>query len=311
MAFHAGTLLALELHGFTPRDAVSITGTSAGSVVTAVLAAGGEVEDLAAHAVGAIPRESFRDIDRLARDAERGALRLDVSSLVQVADLRRAVRALGHLRARRVASAVAAMVPGVVAIAHRFRFLDQLAPTTTFPPWRIVAADATGRRHVLTAALAPLSLAVAASCAVPGVFAPVRHNGRRLVDGGLHSTTNADLAGSDDASTVIVLAPMCGRDSRDGSIQDLATVALGREVAELEARGKRVVTFRPPSELQRLMGWNPFSTRRSRDITAGAFLAAADVLTELSPRRRAANRPPVPAAVSRLPRTVVPATIGA
>jgi len=36
--------------------------------------------------------------------------------------------------------------------------------------------------------------AVSASCAVPGVWPPVRIGGRRFVDGGMRSATNADLA---------------------------------------------------------------------------------------------------------------------
>ena len=38
----------------------------------------------------------------------------------------------------------------------------------------------------------PLSRAVAASCAGPGVFPPVEIDGRRYIDGGMRSPTNAD-----------------------------------------------------------------------------------------------------------------------
>ena len=52
----------------------------------------------------------------------------------------------------------------------------------------------------------PLLLAVAASCAVPGVYPPVTIDGRRYVDGGMRSATNADLAAGYDR--VVVLAPI-------------------------------------------------------------------------------------------------------
>src|SRR5689334_9881303 len=65
LAYHSGTLLALELHGFSPLAAVSITGTSAGAIAAAVLAAGGMVEDLAAYSVGATPRTEFQSIAAL------------------------------------------------------------------------------------------------------------------------------------------------------------------------------------------------------------------------------------------------------
>ena len=47
--------------------------------------------------------------------------------------------------------------------------------------------------------------AVAASCAVPLVLPPMTVAGRRYVDGGVHSVTNADPAGCD---RVVVLAPV-------------------------------------------------------------------------------------------------------
>ena len=48
-----------------------------------------------------------------------------------------------------------------------------------------------------------LDRAVAASCAVPAVYPPVTIDGRRYMDGGIRSATNADLAAG--ASAVIVL----------------------------------------------------------------------------------------------------------
>lgn len=52
----------------------------------------------------------------------------------------------------------------------------------------------------------PLVQAVAASCAVPGVYPPVTIGGRRYVDGGIRSAANADLATGYDR--VVVLAPV-------------------------------------------------------------------------------------------------------
>jgi NTE family protein len=52
----------------------------------------------------------------------------------------------------------------------------------------------------------PLLQAVAASCAVPGVYPPVTVDGRRYIDGGMRSTANADLAHGYDR--MVVLAPL-------------------------------------------------------------------------------------------------------
>ncbi len=289
LAYHAGTLLALELHGFRPADACSITGTSAGAITTALLSVGAGVEDLAAHAVGATPREEFQDVEAVLRAAERLSMAIDGRALFQIADVRRLVSAATHLRARRIPAALASLVPGLIKISHRFAFLDALPASAGWrPTWRVVAADIGSRRHVFTAGEAKLSLAVAASCAVPGLFAPVSHEGRRLVDGGVHSTTNADLAAEDGADTVVVVAPMCTRP--DGSARRTvapADITLAREQGLLRDAGQRVVTFRPSPGLRRMMGWNPLSSHRSKAIVAAAFLKAADVLAELGPPRRA------------------------
>jgi NTE family protein len=48
--------------------------------------------------------------------------------------------------------------------------------------------------------------AVAASCAVPGIWPPVTINGRRYIDGGVSSATHADLAAGYDRTLVITPA---------------------------------------------------------------------------------------------------------
>jgi NTE family protein len=289
LAYHAGTLLALDLHGLPAGDAASITGTSAGSIATAVLTAGGTAEDLAAYTTGAPPREAWRQVADLIALADDRRLRIDVVGLRRALNPTAAWRAAAHLRHRRFVAALTAVAPGLLEIRRRFDFLDLAAAVVEGPQWRIVAAEQTGERRVLTTAEAPLSLAVAASCAIPGVFAPVTVNGRRLVDGGVHSTTNADLATEDRTEQVIVLAPMCERRPKGRAVTTFER-DLEREVTALRAAGRHVVVFRPSARLRALMGRNPLANGRCREITARSFLEAADVLSELGPRRTAAVR---------------------
>jgi NTE family protein len=54
----------------------------------------------------------------------------------------------------------------------------------------------------------PISHAVAASTALPMVYKPVEIKGRHLVDGGLRSTTNVDIAVEAGAKFVIVVNPL-------------------------------------------------------------------------------------------------------
>jgi predicted acylesterase/phospholipase RssA len=54
----------------------------------------------------------------------------------------------------------------------------------------------------------PISTAVRASGALPMVYAPVEVNGRELIDGGIVSTTNLDIAIQAGAKLVVVINPI-------------------------------------------------------------------------------------------------------
>jgi len=54
----------------------------------------------------------------------------------------------------------------------------------------------------------PISTAVRASTALPLVYKPVEVNGRTLIDGGIYSTTNVDVAVERGATFIVVINPM-------------------------------------------------------------------------------------------------------
>ncbi len=54
----------------------------------------------------------------------------------------------------------------------------------------------------------PISKAVAASGALPGVYTPVAVGGRQLIDGGIRSTTNVDIAVERGAKFIVVVNPL-------------------------------------------------------------------------------------------------------
>jgi NTE family protein len=96
----------------------------------------------------------------------------------------------------------------------------------------------------------PLLQAVAASCAVPGVYPPVTIDGRRCVDGGMRSAANADLAQNYDRVVVLApiprgVGPMASVDAQvTGMVSRVAVVspdrdsrtAIGRNVLDPAAR---------------------------------------------------------------------------
>ena len=75
----------------------------------------------------------------------------------------------------------------------------------------VVACDYETGRRVPSAATAPpqadLADAVAASCAIPGIYHPVTIAGRRYVDGGIYSASNLDLLRDEELDLVICLNP--------------------------------------------------------------------------------------------------------
>jgi NTE family protein len=268
-AWHAGVLAALhEATGWDARDAEVVVGTSAGSVTGAALRGGVSPADLHASATGR--RLSPAGAALFARvgtevtftRAPRAGVPRPANPLL--------LRSLASLRPR-PGVALAGLLPagGVDAssIATRVEELHGGSAWPVQPLW-IVAVDlATGHRTVFGRhdRDAPLGPAVAASCAIPGWFAPVEVEGRRYVDGGAHSTTNADLLADLGLDLVVVSAPMAGRwramRANPAAIsRSAARVRLDREVATLRRRGVEVLRFQPGPDdtpLMDLQAMNP------------------------------------------------------
>jgi len=197
IAWEAGVLLGLAERGVAVAEADLIIGTSAGAVVGARMAQ------------GAPPEEVYRDVARPAPTL--GRVRLGVVARLLVAQLwpsrRHAVLWLGRwslARARRR-----------WAIPEE-RWVEVFTRGSDRWPGRLVVvvmSVETGRPGYVSARSGVgLARAVAASCAVPGVFPPVRLGGpgelgsRRFFDGGLRSPANIDAAAGCDV--VVALAPI-------------------------------------------------------------------------------------------------------
>jgi NTE family protein len=110
----------------------------------------------------------------------------------------------------------------------------------------VVATDATSGRPAFFSANQPadLAAAVAASCAMPGVFPAVRIDERLLFDGGLRSPVNLDAAGS--VGVVLAIAPLTGalRPDRRPATQ----------AALLRRAGARVLLLTPDAAGRRSIG---------------------------------------------------------
>jgi NTE family protein len=191
IAWEAGIIIGLRDGGVDVRDADTMIGTSAGSMVAAHLR------------IGTDEGNAFARI--------REGAPLSTYGRLGAADAGRYVRAQLSLDPRRGRSVI-----GRAALDARTQTEEEWIETIGLgligKPWPegrlwITAVDAVSGTSVVfdRNSGVPLERAVAASCAVPGVFPAVEVGGRRYVDGGLRTIANADLAREHDR--VLVVAP--------------------------------------------------------------------------------------------------------
>lgn len=170
-----------------------VVGTSAGSSVGAQMTSGTSLLDL--YAAQLAPRSAEIQVDI---DLERFAAELQAATAgaTSLADVRRRIGAF-------------ALAADTVPEDDRRAVMAARLPNHDWPErdLRIVAVDATTGQRVVFTRESGVGLvdAVAASCAVPGVWPPMTVAGTRYVDGGVWSGANADLAAG--ADRVLVLTP--------------------------------------------------------------------------------------------------------
>jgi NTE family protein len=141
---------------------------------------------------------------------------------------------------------------------------------------RVTAVDRrTGRRVVFGSPRAPaasVAEAVAASCTVPWLFAPVEIGGRESVDGGVWSPTNLDAAPAGRDTHVLCLHPTANIEGSEpllALIRTFGRTAVSVEAAALRTRGAVVQWIAPDVACAAEMGSN-FMDRRRRDQVLAA-----------------------------------------
>jgi NTE family protein len=291
-AYHAGVLAALEhdLH-WDPRTADVIVGTSAGSITATLLRGGVPASELAAWTVRAPLSPEGKILEQLfgsesppkfepfrAKDLLRRLPSLPGPRMVR--------RALTQPWAfRPLPAAMALLGPGRLDVTQHLAALGDMTKDR-WPSeglWVCAVHRSDGGRVVFGRPgnpAVPLRLAVAASCAVPGYFAPVAIEGDSYVDGGAHSPTNADALRSHARSLdlVVIVSPMSGPSGlpRDpfGATRWHARKLVRREARALRARGTEVIVFEPGAAEQEVLGNDFMSSARVGGIVQASFLAA-------------------------------------
>ncbi|MFD8218050.1 patatin-like phospholipase family protein [Streptomyces sp. NPDC059697] len=257
-AWQVGMLAGLADAGLDLGGADVLAGTSAGSLLAVELAA------------GAAPADLYEV--QVAR--KRAMMEVDFTFVMTVKYL---WAALGSRDPATVVKRLGRLSLNVrdVTEADVFDAIRPQLPVQDWPerPVRLFAVDAlTGEPAGFGAdSGVDLVTAMSATCALPPLFPPITIGAGRWMDGGVRSTTNADLA--HDCRRVVVLAP----------IPDVpgATPSAFDQVASLEAGGTRAALLVPDRAARRAFGRNALDASRIPGAAQAGQRQAAEYVEEV------------------------------
>jgi predicted acylesterase/phospholipase RssA len=223
--YEIGALRAFDLLAVnrTVNEFDVYVGTSAGSFVAAAVANGVTPEEMMRVLNKNLPSPlRDMDLDMLLRPNYKGFVESAALLPFRLLGVARQVAStIGDLSVMDLAQGLAAGLPKglyrgtgiedyvaeMLADPDRtddFRMLERelyLTATDLDTTDRVVLGDGEWRDI-------PISLAVAASTALPLVYEPVEIKGREMVDGGIRSTTNVDIAVENGARFIVVVNPI-------------------------------------------------------------------------------------------------------
>jgi NTE family protein len=239
IAWITGLLFGLSEEGLDLRNAELILGTSAGSAVAAQLGCPISLEEL-----------YHRQVDPALQTRE---ITPDPSLLQQLLKAFPTVStSCNRAELTREVGQWALQAPTVTEAERRSVVAARL-PAHAWPDrlLRITAVDTeTGETRIFDR-LSKTGLvdAVAASCAVPGVWPPVTIDGRRYMDGGVRSSDNADLA--QGYARVLILSPNGLR------ADEIVAFPLQEQIDTLEKAGAQTYLVEPDNLSRTAIGINP------------------------------------------------------
>ncbi|MEV6341512.1 patatin-like phospholipase family protein [Nocardia vinacea] len=193
-AWLLGLAAGLREEGVELAEAETIVGTSAGSIVAALVARGSDLLDLA---------------DSVASRGEEPALITDAAVTSEVFAIMQDAADADPVQARQRAGRAALRANTSPAEAR----IERMAELVGTGPWPhqgllIPTVDAeSGMPRVWSVGDGvPVHLAVTASTAMPGLSAPIPISGRRYFDGAFRKGANADLTAA--ADTLLMIEPL-------------------------------------------------------------------------------------------------------
>jgi NTE family protein len=312
-AWLTGGLEALAREtGWDPSTADYIVGTSAGSMMGALLAADIPPWFMVAHSAGEV-FEGLRGPDgRVAADADRSAgatfrlarrmPRIGPGSWGMIA------HGLARPSAHTATAIICGLLPEGMIENEPLKETIRRAVAGVWPDhpnlWVVACDYSTGRRVPFGRADVPsaeIGDAVAASCSIPGFYRPVRIAGKRYVDGGVWSTSNLDLLRQEAPDLVICLNPTSSLHPPQAwnpahqvahLFRRTSGRVLGSEARVLREAGCDVVLVQPTDRDHAVMGANLMATKNRNQVIATAIETVGAQLREPWVKERLQDLPP-------------------
>ncbi len=261
ISWEIGVIAGLAEQGVTLSRVDAVIGTSAGSFAAVEILSGA---DIAKRYEAQFSVEHSEIQASMSPEAQKGfgdAIQAGYPDPVKIA------KNLGAM----------AMKAQTVSTAARTEVVEKRLPVSEWPagPLKVTAIDAeTGELHLLDKDSGlTLAEAVAASGAVPGLWPVVEAGGRKWIDGGSVSATNAALAA--DYDRVLLIAPVIAGFPGMPTVESILA-NLGDTV--------KVVVISPDDRTKAAIGENVFDPTRRGPAAEGGYeqgKSAADAVREL------------------------------
>jgi predicted acylesterase/phospholipase RssA len=349
--YEIGALRALDLLAVnsTVNDFDMYVGTSAGSFIGSMLAAGVTPDEM----IRVLTDEEDSPIDRLSQDVmlrpnASEYLKKAVTLPLHMASMARSlIPQFRDISAIDIGYALAEHLPrglysnagigGYVrealakqGINDSFEALERdlfLTATDLDSGERIVLGDPDNDWSGV-----PVSKAVECSTALPMVYEPVEVNGRTLIDGGIYSTTNVDVAVDRGAKFIVVINPIVPYlNDRDSDlptvsgqevrrIADMGVPAIANQTFRLllhqrlhgvvdfwneKYPGVDIVLFEPELDDELMFGTSIMNYSRRIDIASHGFeTVTARLADDYSELKEAAERHGIQISATRLKRVI-------
>jgi NTE family protein len=259
VAWETGILAGLSDAGLDLSTADLLVGTSAGAAVAAQLGSGMPLVQL-------LERQREGSAQEIAATLGPVVLARYVWAMLTQRESAGYGRAMGRL----------ALGARTVPEADRLAVIASRLPSHHWPhrAVQVTAVNArTGELRVFSRDDGvSLVDAVAASCAVPGVWPPVSIDGEKWIDGGMRSAVNADLAAG--RARIVILAPITAGFGAVTSVEQQADA--------LRAAGSSVVVVSPDRDAAARMGRNSLDPSRRAAAADAGYLQAAQELDRVA-----------------------------